>query len=71
MHLPSSTLAGGVGVNFSNLFKFCQVDNLRLRVDGCEGLWFDEQFPGQHNKFIFFVIYRHPWNNLTSAIIES
>ena len=29
------------------------------------------QFPGQHNKFIFSVIYRHPWNNLTTAFIES
>ena len=69
MHLPS-TLSGSVGVYFSNLLKFCQVDNLRLKVDGCEDLWFDVPFPGQHNKLIFSVIYRHPWNNLTTAFIE-
>ena len=47
------------------------MDSLRLKVDGCEDLWFDVQFPGQYNKFIFSVIYRHPWNNLTTAFIES
>ena len=29
------------------------------------------QFPGQQSKFIFSVIYRHSWNNLTTAFIES
>ena len=47
------------------------MDSLRLKVDGCEDLWFDVQFPFQHNKFIFSVIYGHPWNNLTTAFIES
>ena len=47
------------------------MDSLRLKVDGCEDLWFDVQFPGQHNKFIFSVINRHPWNSLTTAFIES
>ena len=44
---------------------------MRLKVDGYEDLWFDVQFPGQHNKLIFSLIYRHPWNNLTTAFIES
>ena len=70
IHFPF-TLAGGVGVYLSNLLKFCQEDSLRLKVDGCEDLWFDAQFPGQHNKFIFSVISSHPWNNLTTAFIES
>ena len=71
MHLPSSTLTGGVGRYFCNLLKFCQVDSLLLKVDGCEDLWFDVQFPGQHNKLIFSLIYPHLWNNLTTAFIKS
>ena len=42
--------------------------SFRLLVPGCEDLWFELQFPGQKEKYVFAVIYRHPHNNSISFI---
>ena len=68
VHFPSSTKAGGVGAYFSKFPKFTLKDNLQLNVMECEDLWFQIQFPGQKNNYIFAVIYRHPRKSFTTFI---
>ena len=59
-HFPSPTKARGVGAYLSKPLRFTLKNNLQLNVMECEDLWFQIQFPGQKNNYIFAVIYRHP-----------
>ena len=68
VHFPSLTKAGGVGAYLSTSLKFTMKDNLQLNVMECEDLWFQIQFPGQKNNYIFAVIYRHSRNSLPTFI---
>ena len=68
VHFPSPTKAGGVSAYLSTSLKFTMKYNLQLNVMECEDLWFQIQFPGQKNNYIFAVIYRHPRNSLATFI---
>ena len=64
VHFPSPTTVGGVGAYFSNFVNYTEIKTLKMQIRGCEDLWFDVRFPGQTEKYIIAVIYRHPWDNV-------
>ena len=68
VHFPSPAKVGGVGAYLCTSLKFTMKDNLQLNVMECEELWFQLQFPGQKNNYIFAIIYRHPRNSLPTFI---
>ena len=53
VHLPSPTNAGGVGAFVSRSLKFSENESLRLRIQGCEDLWFDVEIPGLKREYGF------------------
>ena len=58
----------GVGAYISKTSIFSVNECLCLHVPECEDLWFELQFPGHKEKYIFAVIYRYPHSNSISFI---
>ena len=70
---------GGVGVYYSDKIQCDIREDLSLKLDKCEDLWFDltikdnnprKSKNSKYNKFVFGAVYRHPKQRL-SAFSES
>ena len=66
--LFSPTKARGVGAYISKTSVFSVNEFLCLNIPGYEDLRFELQFSGHKEKYIFAVIYRHPYSNSISFI---
>ena len=52
----------------SRSLKFSENESLRLQIQMCEHLWFDDEISGLKSKYVFAGSYRHPRNNINSLI---